>query len=308
MVNGPSPGPAPAAQACTSSCRLTRSSWRTCPHRKLRRKVPRVDGAFTVQPNTAAVLPVGSPSASSMQSPPARADATRVITLSPTLARPGASPRSTWRSTSWGRPRSWARVAGRISPALLTKRWSSKAIRMRRRWLRGSIYWVLLSWASFLSQKPLSQNERNTFISSQPTSTLISSVDSGQAYLEGVLRPCEETDGFLRASSFFWFLIIFNEFVIEDLRQRPIAQGLIRPPVGVDLELFFQFQASPSGAVRDIPATGSVFRDADCAGVTPCTTGQPKCLKNSALPFPGSSPLARRRLSDSDSIPFNRCK
>ena len=49
MVNGPSPGPAPAAQARASNSRLTRSSWRTWPHRKLRRKVPRkvprVDGA-----------------------------------------------------------------------------------------------------------------------------------------------------------------------------------------------------------------------------------------------------------------------
>ena len=53
MVNGPSPGPAPAAQARASSSRLTRSSWRTWPHRKLRRKVPRVDGALTTQPNGA---------------------------------------------------------------------------------------------------------------------------------------------------------------------------------------------------------------------------------------------------------------
>ena len=41
MVKGASPGPAPAAQARTSSSRLTRSSWRTWPHRKLRRKAPR---------------------------------------------------------------------------------------------------------------------------------------------------------------------------------------------------------------------------------------------------------------------------
>ena len=40
MVNGASPGPAPAAQARASSSRLTRSSWRTWPHRKLRRNVP----------------------------------------------------------------------------------------------------------------------------------------------------------------------------------------------------------------------------------------------------------------------------
>ncbi len=44
MVRGPSPGPAPAAQARASNSRLTRSNWRTWPHRKLRRKVPRVEG------------------------------------------------------------------------------------------------------------------------------------------------------------------------------------------------------------------------------------------------------------------------
>ena len=48
--------------------------------------------------------------------PPANADATSVITLSPVLAPPGPSPRPRCRSTSWGRPS----VAGRISPALLT--------------------------------------------------------------------------------------------------------------------------------------------------------------------------------------------
>ena len=94
MVNGASPGPAPAAQARASSSRLTRSSWRTWPHRKLRRKVPRVDGALTVPPRVQAVPPVRNTSASSMQSPPAMAEATRVISLSPVLARPGAPPRS----------------------------------------------------------------------------------------------------------------------------------------------------------------------------------------------------------------------
>ena len=58
MVNGPSPGPAPAAQARDSNSRLTRSNWRTWPHRKLRRKVPRVDGALTTQPMAPAVPPV----------------------------------------------------------------------------------------------------------------------------------------------------------------------------------------------------------------------------------------------------------
>ena len=140
MINGPSPGPAPAAQARASSSRLTRSSWRTWPHRKLRRKVPRVDGALTTQPMASAVPPVRNTSASSMQSPPASAEATKVRILSPVFARPGAFPRSTWFPTSSRRPRCWARVTGRISPALANRRWSSKAIRMRSASLSGSIY------------------------------------------------------------------------------------------------------------------------------------------------------------------------
>ena len=139
MVNGASPGPAPAAQARASSSRLTRSSWRTWPHRKLRRKVPRVDGALTVEPRVQAVPPVRNASASSMQSPPASADTIRVIILSPALARPGARPRSRHCWTSSGRPRCWARVAGRSRPALATSRWSSKVIWIRSGWLRGSI-------------------------------------------------------------------------------------------------------------------------------------------------------------------------
>ena len=64
------------------------------PQRKLRRKVPRVDGALTAQPRTPAVPPARIASASSMQSPPASAEATSVSSLSPVLARPGAPPRS----------------------------------------------------------------------------------------------------------------------------------------------------------------------------------------------------------------------
>ena len=138
-MNGASLGPAPAAQARASNCRLTRSSWRTWPHRKLRKKVPRVDGALTVPPRVQAVLPVRKASASSIQSPPVRAEATSVISLSPVLARPGARPKSRCCSTSCGRPKRRARVAGSISPALATRRWSSKAMRMRSGWLRGSI-------------------------------------------------------------------------------------------------------------------------------------------------------------------------
>ena len=169
MVRGPSPGPAPAAQARASNSRLTRSSWRTWPHRKLRRKVPRVDGALTTQPMALAVLPVRNTSASSMQSPPAGAEATRVTILSPVFARPGASPRSRRCWTSWGRPRCWANVAGRISPALLTKRWSSKAMWMssgelRGSILRGSIYWVLLVWGCFSVSKTIIPDPQEHFL------------------------------------------------------------------------------------------------------------------------------------------------
>ena len=179
MVNGASPGPAPACQARASNSRLTRSSWRTWPQRKLRRKVPRVEGALTTLPRVQAVLPVRNASASSMQSPPANADATSVIILSPVLARPGARPRSRCRSTSWERPRCKAKVAGRSRPALLTRRWSSKVMWMRSRWLRGSIYWVLLVSGRFSVIKPLSQIQRSTSFPIRPVATRPLSVDSG---------------------------------------------------------------------------------------------------------------------------------
>ena len=154
MVRGPSPGPAPACHArFASNSRLTRSSWRTWPHRKLRRKVPRVDGALTVPPRVRAVPPVRNTSASSMQSPPASAEATSVIILSPAFARPGAFAQvEALLRPSSGRPRCRARVAGRSSPALATSRRSSKVIWIRSGWLRDSIYWVLLFWGRFLLQ------------------------------------------------------------------------------------------------------------------------------------------------------------
>ena len=72
-----------------------------------------VEGALTVPARTRAVPPARNASASSMQSPPASADATKVTILSPVLARPGALPKSRCRSTSWGRPRCKAKSAGR---------------------------------------------------------------------------------------------------------------------------------------------------------------------------------------------------
>ena len=71
-----------------------------------------------MKPSTRAVPPARSTSASSMQSPPARAEATRVIILSPVFARPGAPPRSRCFRRSWGRPTRRARVAGRNQPGI----------------------------------------------------------------------------------------------------------------------------------------------------------------------------------------------
>ena len=62
-----------------------------------------------------------------------------------------------------------AMVAGRIYPALATRRWSSKVILIRSGWLRGSIYWVLLLWRRFAVTKPLSQKHGNTFLPLQNT-------------------------------------------------------------------------------------------------------------------------------------------
>ena len=80
--------------------------------------------------------------------------------LSPVFARPGALPRSRRCWTSWGRPRCRTRVAGRISPALATRRRSAKAMRMRSGWLRGSLYRVLLLWGRFGNSSDLGGSEQ----------------------------------------------------------------------------------------------------------------------------------------------------
>ena len=99
----------------------------------VRRKVPRVDGALTVPPRVQAVPPVRNTSASSMQSPPASAEATLII-LSPVRSpAPGHRPGPGFRCR--------ARVAGRSSPALATRRWSSpKRMRIRSGWSLGSVF------------------------------------------------------------------------------------------------------------------------------------------------------------------------
>src|SRR6266545_2689484 len=96
MVSGHGPGPAPACHARRNACSAIWSSWRAEPQVNERRNVPSVDGAATRWPRICPVAPARSRSASPIHSPPARAEWTRVIALSPALAAPWASPRSRW--------------------------------------------------------------------------------------------------------------------------------------------------------------------------------------------------------------------
>ncbi|HEU5004154.1 MAG TPA: hypothetical protein VFW71_15435 [Actinomycetota bacterium] len=89
--------------------------------------MPSVEGAITRCPSTEAVEAQRSTSASSIESPPASIECTRVSTLRPGRAAPGRSPSSTVACTSSSMPRCWAKVAGRTSPALATA-WSSSKI------------------------------------------------------------------------------------------------------------------------------------------------------------------------------------
>ena len=68
------------------------------------------------------------------------------------------------RSTSSGRPRCRPSVAGRISPALATRRWSSKAIWMRSGWSSASIFWVLLAWGRFPVSKAIIPDGQEHFL------------------------------------------------------------------------------------------------------------------------------------------------
>ena len=90
MVNGASPGPAhPVQLADVAQPEAAQEGAQSLPSRKRG-----VEGALTMHPSTEEVRPARSASASSMQSPPASAEATSVSILSPAFARPSASPRS----------------------------------------------------------------------------------------------------------------------------------------------------------------------------------------------------------------------
>ena len=161
-------GPAPAAQARASRSRLTRSSWRTWPHRKLRRNVPRVEGALTMHPSTEEVRPARSASASSMQSPPASAEATSVSSLSPAFARPGASPEVEVTVNEFTQAHVLGQGGRKEQPALLTRRWSSKAIWMRSGCSSGSICWVFLVSGRFPLSKTIIPDAKEHFLTPSP--------------------------------------------------------------------------------------------------------------------------------------------
>ena len=81
----------------------------------------------------------------------------------PCSGRPGPSPRSRWLSTSSRRPRCWARVTGRSSPALATG-----GHRRRFECGRGAQVAASIGCSLFLAgfpvPKPLSQMRRSTFL------------------------------------------------------------------------------------------------------------------------------------------------
>ena len=145
-------GPGPGQQLPAHPVQLTDG-----PQRKLRRKVPRVDGAHA-RPGCEEVRPVRNASASSMQSPPASAEATSVSILS-VLICPGRAP------VRVRAPRCRARVAGKAAHCCHQAgvvEGDSDAVGVVA---SGSISWVLLaSGTGFLSRKPLSQRHRSIFL------------------------------------------------------------------------------------------------------------------------------------------------
>ena len=166
MVRGPSPGPAPACQGpgqqlAAHPVELTD----VAPPEAAQEGAQggwRLDRAAQGAPT---VPPVRNTSASSMQSPPASADATSVIILSLSVRPPrGIRPGRGAGRTSSGRPRCRARVAGRSSPALATKRRSSKSdldpVGVVA--VAASTGCSLFPGAVFVATNPLSQKHRST--------------------------------------------------------------------------------------------------------------------------------------------------
>ena len=79
----------------------------------------------------------------------------------------------------WGSPRCSVKAVGKVSPALATRRWSSKATWMRSGRSGDSIQWVLLVLGWFSVSKTIIPEAGSTFLPFQHAATLISSVDRG---------------------------------------------------------------------------------------------------------------------------------
>ena len=182
MVNGPSPGPAPADQARCQQLPADPIQLADMAPPETAQEGPqggwRLDYAADGASRPAGAQHVGVVNAvSSGQSRSHQ----RSFTLSPVLARPGARPRS----RAAGQP---VRAGPRCqSPAWLAGsaqhwpwRWSSKAIWMRSGWSSASIFWVLLAWGRFPVSKAIIPDASGAL--SYPFSTprhLIFSVDWG---------------------------------------------------------------------------------------------------------------------------------
>ena len=159
-MNGASPGPAPAAQARASNSLAHPASWRTWPHRKLRRKVPRVDGALTVpgrgRSRRCATRRRGVDAVAASQR---RRHQGHHLVARVRPARGRGQGRDGCGPVGAG-PGNRARVAGRISPALATRRWSSKANGCGRGGGVVASIRCSLFWGRFSVSKPLSPEAR----------------------------------------------------------------------------------------------------------------------------------------------------
>ena len=115
-----------------------------------------------MKPSTRAVPPARSTSASSMQSPPARAEATRVIILSPVFAQPGAPPRSRCFLEELGQAKAQGEGGGKDQPGI----GHQAAVVKEDADTVGFVLWQHLLGAPFLGpvfcSKTISQIHRST--------------------------------------------------------------------------------------------------------------------------------------------------
>ena len=133
----------------------------TWPQRKLRRKVPRVDGALTAQPRTPAVPPARSASASSMQSPPAGGGDQRQH-LVPPVGPPWRAAEVKVMVDEFPQAQVPGEGGRQEQAGIGHQAVTSKAMRIRSGLFCGSIYWVLLLSGRVSVPKPLSQIQRST--------------------------------------------------------------------------------------------------------------------------------------------------